>query len=329
MTDEARAAFWAWWADTRDRLDEAIRRSEVGDALVADIGDHVEALPPGGLAWELTPGEEARHALVVTAGGDPELRAAAERWRRSAPPADATWEYRSTRPASLDAMESALTFDGVEVDLAELTVTWEVDERRREVDVRVHHPAFSEGGEELRNQVTFLALDWLLGEEDVERFVGAIEPVADPPPGARPLRELAPVVAGLDADAADWVILEARPEGRPPTMVSAMARLKPVDHPLLDTHAAVVAQYETEHPDGYPDGDELTRLRELEDGLDAALGDDGRLVAHASSEGTRVLHAYFDGESAAGERLERWAAERGVALDVRRDPAWDAVRHFR
>ena len=323
------AAFWSWWAGTRDRLDVAIRASDVDAAFVAEIGEHVDAIPPGGLAWELTPGEQARHALVVTAGGDPELRAAAERWRRAAPPADATWEYHATRPASLEAMEASVRFADREIDLGGLVVAWELDERRREVHVRVHHPAFASGDDELRSQVTYLSLDWLLGEEDVERFVGAIEPVADRPPDARPLRELLPVVEGLDAGDGDWVILEARPEGRPPTMVSAMARLKPVDHPLLDTHVAVIAQYETEHPDGYPDGDELTRLRGLEDALEAALGDDGRLVAHASSDGTRVLHAYFDGETTAQERLERWAAEHDTHLDVRRDPAWDAVRRFR
>lgn len=283
-------AFWQWWETARDRLDAAIGDRSVPDDLVAELSEQVEAIPPGGLAWELTPGESAAHALVVTAGGDPELRAAAERWRRSAPPADARWES---------------------------------------VDVLVHHPAFAGAPDELRNQVTYLALDWLLGEEDVERFVGAIEPVAERPDGARPLRELREVVAELDADAGDWVILEGRPQGGSPVMVSAMARLKPVDHPLLDTHAKVTAPYETEHPDGYPDGDELDRLRALEEGLGEVLGEDGAVVAHASSDGTRVLHAYLDGESGARERLGRWAAEQGLQVEVDRDPAWDAVRRYR
>jgi hypothetical protein len=322
--------FWTWWATAKDRLDAAIRDGAgIEEELVAEVSRHVQAIPPGGLAWELTAGQRAAHALVVTAAGDPDLRAAAERWRRSAPEPDGTWEYLSARPASLEAFGTRFEFGDRQVDMAEVTIAYETDERRREVDVRVHHPAFAGADEEFRGQLTFLVLDWVLGEEEVERYVGAVEPVAERPADARPVTELRDAVDPLRSSEDDWILLEGRGQDGTRAIVSAMARLKPVDHPLLDTHAEVAFGYETEHPERLADGDELERLRALEDELESALGDDGLMVAHMTAAGTRTFHCYVDGESDAPKRVRDWAAARDGDATIERDPAWDAVDRFR
>jgi Family of unknown function (DUF695) len=322
--------FWTWWATAKDRLDAAIRGGQgIEEELVEEISRQVEAIAPGGLAWELTPGRRAAHALVVTAAGDPELRAAAERWRRSAPEPDGTWEYLSARPASLDAFGDEFEFGGRRIDMGDVSIAYETDERRREVDVRVHHPAFAAADEGFRGQLTFLVLDWVLGEEDVERYVGAVEPVDARPADARPVEELRDAVAPLREGEGDWVLLEGRAQDGTRAIVSAMARLKPVDHPLLDTHAEVAFGYESDHPEGLADGAELERLRSLEDELEGALGDDGLMVAHMTAAGTRVFHCYLDGESDAGRRVQDWASARDGEVSVTRDPAWDGVERFR
>ena len=56
-----------------------------------------------------------------------------------------------------------------------------MDDDRARVDVAVHHPEFAAMDEQLRLQVTFLALDSLLGEEAVELWVGEVAAVVDEP----------------------------------------------------------------------------------------------------------------------------------------------------
>jgi hypothetical protein len=125
------------------------------------------------------------------------------------------------------------------------------------------------------------------------------------------------------------VLLEGRNQEGTRAIVSAMAQLKPVDHPLLDTHAEIEFDYASDHPEGLADGEELERLRALEDELESALGDDGLMVAHMTAAGTRTFHAYVDGESGAAKRVQDWAAARDGRASVERDAAWDAVKRFR
>jgi len=66
--------FWSWWAKARDR--------DLTDAgLIEQMHQRVSAIDPA-LEWEFASGMSARHALVVSAGGDPALRSLTERWRR-------------------------------------------------------------------------------------------------------------------------------------------------------------------------------------------------------------------------------------------------------
>ncbi|HRC42261.1 MAG TPA: hypothetical protein PLK69_12160, partial [Tetrasphaera sp.] len=78
------AAFWAWWSDGGAERTQEFVAGEVEHDLAAEIAPLVAAIHPG-LQWELALGERSRHTFVVTAAGDPALRATARAWLRAAP----------------------------------------------------------------------------------------------------------------------------------------------------------------------------------------------------------------------------------------------------
>ncbi|WP_345389293.1 hypothetical protein [Nonomuraea salmonea] len=94
---EAIAGFWTWWQETRPRLDSLVASGETGD-LEELLAPAVSAIDPG-LVWEVAPGKEAAHALVVTAAGDAELRSLAHRWVKGRrPPTCCGSSTRRARP---------------------------------------------------------------------------------------------------------------------------------------------------------------------------------------------------------------------------------------
>jgi hypothetical protein len=190
-------AFWAWWAEGgKAEASElfAGRGDEQRFAVFGEqLGELVKAI--GDLAVATGPGRSARHLLVVTAGGDPDLREAAAAWLASAPAPDEEFEYADHRQPHPDPASLTLRFDGGELDLADTTILTEVDGPK--VHVQVAHPRFAELEEEDRFQVTFLFLDAVLGERDVEGRIGEIQVVPQHPLGSspRPLLELPGVLA--------------------------------------------------------------------------------------------------------------------------------------
>src|SRR5688572_23627857 len=107
-------AFWQWWATDRDRIAEAIADESV-QKWVQPISERVRAIDPR-LAWELSKGSAAQHALVVTPEGDPAVRHQARLWLAQAPARDMVWEYFAARqPGPL----GSLVLDGLTVDLSE------------------------------------------------------------------------------------------------------------------------------------------------------------------------------------------------------------------
>ncbi|MEV6928324.1 hypothetical protein AB0M46_28075 [Dactylosporangium sp. NPDC051485] len=78
--------FWAWWATARPRVEAAITARDVepiAPEMSAGTG-HPSGVLHRARGRELG-GREAGHALVVSAGGQAELRSLAARWRALAP----------------------------------------------------------------------------------------------------------------------------------------------------------------------------------------------------------------------------------------------------
>ena len=324
--------FWRWWTTEGSRHCAHLLEGGNAPALDPVLSPAVDRLHPG-LAWEVGPGRSGNWLLVVTAAGDPRLRATARRWLRAAPAPDGQWEYADTRQPSVDAEGGRLRLGPADIALADLRTGWRVDDDRVRVDVTVHHPEFASMDEQLRLEITFLALDNLLGEEAVELWVGAITAAVDEPPGATTLMPLRAAVRDLAAQHSGpeptWQLLQATSTSGRPLIASVRLPLTSAAAPHLDAHVRVELPYEAEDA-GLPGPAVLDRLRDLEDRIEEQLGSDGLVIAHETSDGRRTLHVYVDATTDAPDRVVgAVAGYAGSRVVTSSDPAWEAVQHLR
>ncbi|WP_323794243.1 DUF695 domain-containing protein [Nocardioides sp.] len=337
-------AFWHWWnSEGATRCAEAIARGGAED-LVDEMTERVGAVQEG-LVWELGPGVGSEHVLVVSPEGDPALRAVARRWLRSAPEPTQTWEYADSRqPVELAGISLSLGEQTLPLDQIRVATTREGNR----LGVVLHHEAFEGLSHQGLQQVAVLALDAALGEDDVETWISSIDVTPKPPEDAEapegaegavvlPLGDLAASVQQLREEHLDdqglptWVLLRGTGPGGS-VLVGAQVPLSPTSAPELDDHLAVRLPYEGRTEDGFPDEASLVALRELEDHLTEQLATSGRLVAHETSDGARVLHYYVDSTSSADgvarAAVTGWSSGE-VQVDRDHDPAWAAVAPFR
>ncbi|MEW9532654.1 DUF695 domain-containing protein [Microbispora sp. NPDC049125] len=330
---EAIAGFWTWWAEARPQIDAQVEVEDAG-ALAEIIGPAVDALDPG-LVWEVAPGGTARHALVVTASGDPELRPFAHRWALAAPPADELWEFHPSRQANPRAAELTVDVGGREFGLDRLVMGMRVPPGNPRVDVAAFHPIFPDIEDETRMEATLLALDWLLGEDEVARWIGDIVAAEFEPIDAIAAAHLPAVVADVAAGFADeqWALLEGRTASGKPITAAARYPLRPVDHPLNDQHIAITLPYRDADADGLPADGPSKALAEFQERLGGRIGSltSAVLAAHVTAEGSRVLHVYADPAAEWTPVIKELAAtwqEGRAKVDVADDPSWGAVALF-
>jgi hypothetical protein len=327
-------AFWAWWETARPRAEKLIAGTS-DDRLVEELNRRVAAIDPG-LQWEFTAGADTAHQLVVTSAGDAGLRSLAERWRRAAPPADDTFSYASSRRGNPAALAGAtLEMAGRRLDLSDLrfaavTDAVEPDARPSAVHVTVWHPVFPDLPDDARLQVAFLALDWVLGEDVVEIWVGAIS-TADHAAGAElTAAGLVAVVAGIipPDDEPLWSTMAGTRRGRP-LIALVQAPLKAARWPAYDLHIRIDVPYRSRDENGFPTEETFPDLHALEDRIDARV-DGAVVVAHETSGGIRTTHLYADRPAAAAvlePLLVDWPDGR-IKMKVTPDPRWDAVSHL-
>jgi hypothetical protein len=291
---------------------DAVDAGRTDDAAILGLLDRVAEL---GLACEMGPGVQARHALCVSANGDPALRKLAYRWYDAAPPADAAFEFHPARIAGPSGPEMVLMLGDEEFAFADFRFDVSVDDERMELDLVVAHPAFAHLDDDTRGQVGFIGLDNILGEEEVERWVGTLEWSELPPSGGVDARELRAQVDRLAATApsGEWAVL------RGPDAIAIAARpLRPVDHPYFDELCELTAVV-----------GELSELQDHEEALTAHFGERAFHAASLTREGERTAFVYVDRDESTSTELAAWASTRGYAFHCSYDPAWDAVRSFR
>jgi hypothetical protein len=324
--------FWTWWAHARAEVTTALEagRSAAVEALVAP---QVSRIHPE-LMWEFGTGAAARHLFVVSGDGRPELRPLAERWRRAGPPDDETWEFRPARQKDLDVFHSGhvMSAGGVEVNLAAVVAGAVVDDRRCRLDVSVYHPRFFEMPEKARNHLGFLVLDWALGEDDVERWVGAVEAVTVSPLDPIPVGMLGAVVdqAAERWAGERWAVLEGW-HGRHRLVAAIRHPVHRVDHPLFDEHVEIRLPYRSLTADGQPEGPSAADLQVFQDAVVRRLGGSALLAAHETSMGERLLHLYGDSTASVVPLVEAMLGAYGgggATVSGRPDPAWHALEHL-
>ena len=324
------AEFWRWWTATGEALfSAAIATGSYGD-LPKQISAKVAAIHPD-MQWEASTGESSEHALCVTAAGVAELRPLAERWFRAAPPASETWEFAAARRRDAAVLSGALEFAGMKIELGLARVGIQVDDERQLLDVSVFHPAFASLGDQGSGQLTFLLLDWLLGEDDVERWLGGIETVSADPEDSVPIDSLLEVVVAMAGrhDEPVWILAESTTTTGNRSLVTALRPLRWIDHPLFDLHTEIRLPFSPQRDDGLPTPEALELLRGYENGLLEALGERGLLVAFETFEGQRIFHVYTDSEDQnARDAIDTFAGDENAVKTHSMDPSWRQVRQF-
>jgi len=320
--------FWAWWATARPRAEKLIAGTP-DDAFVAEIGDRVSAIHPS-LQWEFTAGTDTAHLLVVTSAGDAGRRSLAERWRRAAPDADSTFGYASARQGDPGALDGALLdIAGHQLDLGELRFGAVVDTEASAVHVTVWHPVFPRLSEDARLQVAFLALDWVLGEDRVEIWIGAISAATEPGPDLTAAALVEVVDGVIPADgAARWSTIAGTRRGKP-LVALVQTPLKAARWPAYDLHIRIDVPYRARDENGFPAEEAFPGLYALEDRIDARV-DGAVVVAHETSDGVRTTHLYAERPAAAAvlePLLADWPDGR-IRMKVTPDPGWTAVSHL-
>ncbi len=319
-------AFWQWWAAARPRAEKQIDGAP-DDGVIAEMSERVSAIHPE-LQWEFTAGTGSAHLLVVTSAGDPALRSLAERWRRASPPPDEVFGYASARPGNPDALDGTLDFGGHRLELDQVRFAATTDETT--VHVQVWHPEFPRLDEQARTQIAFLSLDWLLGEDAVEVWIGeiAVAPAAGPALTGRQLTDLVSAVQPAGGEE-HWCNLSGSRHGKP-LVAMAQTPLRPARWPGRDLHIRIDVPYRSRDDNGFPGADIFPALHALEDRI-AEFADGAVLVAHETCDGVRTTHLYTD-RKAAAHALEpliaSWPDGR-IRLTVNDDPTWDAVAHLR
>ncbi|WP_433608600.1 DUF695 domain-containing protein [Dactylosporangium sp. CA-139114] len=326
--------FWTWWPTVRADVEAAIGSGNWA-TLTPQMSRRIEAIHPE-LEWEFCRGTAARHALVVSAGGAADLRPVAARWGALAPEADATWEYHTARQPDPHVLEQTIGLgEGVQLDLTQLRFAFQRDERSPEIDVVAFHPGFRMLGDEFRGRVTFLTLDWLLGEDGVEEWIGDITWQTTQPDGAADPRELAAAVEALREEfrTSQWVLLRGETPGGGPVIVAVQRPLRAVRWPRFDTHVAITLPYRHRTDAGLPEAESLAALRDFEDSaLTTAAGADGALLAHETSDGARTLHYYVDADSPAADDLAEaagWWKDGRARVERHFDPSLERIGRFR
>ncbi len=317
-------AFWQWWAKGGAlHVDLAREASEPGEALDKLLTERVHAIHAG-LRWEV--GDDG--VLVVTAEGDQQALAPAARWLASAPPADDTWSYADLRPAS-DA-DGEITVGEVTIDLARCVAGVQV--AGHGIDVTVHHPGFVGQPPGRRRMLAELALENVLGEEDAALWLGTVETSEVAPLDAFALSLIPSVVAQVRPadDDLNWAALKGEDAHGHEIIALAEHPLRQITGRRFDTYAAVEVRYGRGRRAGLPGRGDLKALTALHDRFDQALGEDGRVVAHQSSAGVRIIHLFVDGCTDAADRLGAVVGgERRAQLTaVMPDPGWSRVQHL-
>ena len=326
---EAITRFWQWWSDEGMARSSSALADAEPSRIVAEVSAQVEAIAHD-LAWEFAKGDTSMHRLVVTADGDPALRATARRWLDAAPEADMFWSYADARPPMIDIDEAVLELDSVRLPLAQTRVG--VRRSGTRVDVQVHHPRITELNPGAQTTFCFLAIDAAVGETMTETWIGELQPALVAPIDGFGLSGLRAVVRDLarefDGDAR-WVVLEGTSQ-LGPVRVLARVPLAAASAPTLDEAVVVTVAYEA-GADGLPTDDAEQALEGFRAHLVERLEEQGELVAVVMTGGRCELDFYVDSTRTGAAQLtaaaRAWSGK--VDTQVERDPGWSRVAHLR
>lgn len=322
-------AFWQWWADDGEDLLTTATRAGDFNAYVDVMTRRVRAIARG-LEWETRTGTDAEHTLCVSSGGDASLRPVAERWYRASPPPSRRWEFIPARSARPDMLDSTITYRGRTFDLGRTRIHAAVTRAGDGFIVTVYNPGFT-GQWDDEHGLCVLLLEWLLGEDDVERWVRRVDCIVNDVVDSIPAVDLPARVADLARTVPDpgWLLLQGTLGAGDSILVRVLRPLRWIDHPTFDLHTALRVPFDADEQ-GLPRPDTVDALNDLEDTLVRSIGIRGMLVAAETSKGVRTFHFYTDSEDQNGRDVLDTAARERRTVTARHtvDPGWKRVQDF-
>lgn len=322
--------FWSFWREHRAAIETAIADGTL-DTWASRISDVVTAIDPD-LDWEFGQGQRAEHYFCLSACGSHERRLITQRWLAHGPGDDKVFEFYAARPRTPVPSDAILEFGGVAFSLVDFRCAARVDTSRERIDTVLWHPQHARVDPHHRSASTFIALDTLLGEDDVERWIGQIDIADARPAGSIEFTQLPRMIDQLRATASGekFSVLRGKlPDGRP-IFATVNRALKRVDHLSFDTHATVDLELMTPTPEGLPTETESERLNDAERSLLDALGHDATFVGRETGGGARTIHLFAAATGPALARIDTWRAQLPWSSSVRaeRDPEWSALRKW-
>ncbi len=315
--------FWAWWAGAKDAIARDIPARQVA-RRTNEISSAVAAIDKR-LAWELSPGKTSQHMLIVTPEGSAEVRPIALAWLQSAPEADAVWEYRASRQPG---EPRTIVVGGATVELSQMRTRSTWDASRELLSVQLWHPAFERMPEKIRGQVAFLFLDNVLGEDDVERWIGAIEIDETARTGETPEALANEVRRQAEAATGDqWAVAEGADDQGDPVIVRYNASIKRIDHPFDANHLEVSFDSGLDDPDGRQGRANAAAAEALAESLAGIAVD----CAYITDRRRRTIHFACEDGPLALEIATQWADQHGdlnPKATVAPDPTWTFRRAY-
>jgi hypothetical protein len=328
LRPDSLAAFWQWWSSVKDHVAAAIANRTLGQSpLVGYITTAVHNLSPD-FAWELGPGRSSQHNLTVTAEGNLRVRRLTAQWLAAAPPPDGTWEYHDSRQPS---SHLHLEIGGHRFAPEDFAISAGYDENRERFAVVLSHPEFSKADDRLGLQAAFLTLDQLLGEDDVERWIGTIDASKSLAPGAVSLDQFKRAVeeARGKATGDHFVLGEGTSRDGKRVIIATNEALKQIDHLDHVFHLKVGIALRAPDANGFPADEESGRLNVFEDQLEAALGDNAVHIGRATWAGRREIHLFVRDPAAATAAVDAWRHDLlpwQASSEIAYDPEWSAAK---
>ena len=320
--------FWAWWSESgRALVTTAVEQGNL-NSVVKPLTTAVHRIDSD-LAWEFGSSACGQPVLVVTGEGVPQLRAIAQRWCDAAPQTETSVMFAPCRLPKPGAESAVIAVVGsTEVGVATARFHVVVDEDHGWVSVGVFHSAFAGLDSDAADQMSFMMLDGVLGEDGVGRWVGPIESLTDAPADSVDASGLRDAVAALAERASSHRFVQWSAETEQgPLVVSARRPLHWLSAPLATTSVVVERQYPA-GPDGLPSEETFAALDAEEEHLAAALPVSAQYVAAAMYGGVRRLYFYVAPEDSV-DGIGEWASGAGAKMAVNGDPGWGLVANFR
>ncbi len=251
------------------------------------------------------PGVQARHALCVSANGDPALRKLAYRWYDAAPPAGRGVRVppRADRRARRRP-DMVLMLGDEEFAFADFRFDVSVDEDRMELDLVVAHPAFPRAGRGHARRRSGSSGSTTSSARRRSSAGSARLEWSERPPERRRRRARAARAgrpAGRDRPSGEWAVLRGED-----AIVVAARPLRPVDHPYFDELCELTAARRRARRAAGPRG-----------GADARISASAPSTPRASrASGERTAFVYVDRDESTSTELGAWASDAGLRVPL-------------